>query len=341
MGFLADVGRADPVSMIQSYKQKNALLETSKTQLQALRNQLRKQAEEEALNKQPVNLTAHPYFLSLPDDLQKKTLDFFQSQGLVNENGIGERGNILKGVQYIENTTKGMQEFLKPLVEKQRQELIGIQRELAVVKNQPGKEKLAQQLAQKLQEKAQQYNMASVIYDQRYEELQKREQRKFEMQKVLAGKSWAATKEGVKYREREANIRAIISGSGTTSKPTRIQKLYLQFREQNPEYQGDILDFEKLEAMMKTDPRKAAMMAAASDKRVFLGTATAQDVSMEYLKAWQKLTETLKKKKEKKEKGKEVKLTPEQVLKQFPDAYQINGRWLVTRNGKRQEIVAE
>ncbi|MBW1927441.1 MAG: hypothetical protein JRI35_09715, partial [Deltaproteobacteria bacterium] len=227
MGFLADVGRARPDVSIQNFMKTEAALRQSEAQAaltgattqqvlektEALRNQqayLQKQrAEKEAWEKSPVNIKAHPYFLNIPDPtLQKQVFDYFHSQGIVDENGVGRRKDILRVLSEIEGTTKGLQTFIKPIVDHQEAQLqqlqLAIQEEQA--KPNPNPKKL-QELVQKRDQLAAQFNQASTVLSEAMKAAQEREQARLR-QKLIP---WGQTKEGVVYKERKGIEKAKIA----------------------------------------------------------------------------------------------------------------------------------
>jgi len=79
-------------------------------------------------------------------------------------------------------------------------------------------------------------------------------------------------------------------GKGAISKqPSKpqIQKVYNLFKQQNPNYKGTILDFNK--AWKAKDPDEVALGLAAKDWRVLGGKVGLADAALEYRKAWTQL----------------------------------------------------
>jgi len=226
MGFLADIGRARPDVSIQNFMKTEAALRQSEAQAaltgattqqvlektEALRNQQaylqKQQAEKEAWEKSPVNIKAHPYFLNIPDPtLQKQVFDYFHSQGVVDENGVGRRKDILRTLSEIEGTTKGLQTFIKPIVDHQEAQLqqlqLAIQEEQA--KPNPNPKKL-QELIQKRDQLAAQFNRASTVLSEAMKAAQEREQAKLKQKPI----PWGQTREGIVFKEEKATERAKI-----------------------------------------------------------------------------------------------------------------------------------
>lgn len=85
---------------------------------------LKKAEEADAANKRIVDMTVHPMYLALPDTVKPKVLEYFASQGLVDAQGRGEVGKIMSGVQQIESTKPLFNEFMGPVLEAKKGQVI-------------------------------------------------------------------------------------------------------------------------------------------------------------------------------------------------------------------------
>lgn len=101
-------------------QQENRLAASSEIENKKNIYALNKAAEADAASKRIVDITAHPMFLSLPDEVKPKALDWFASQGVTDPQGRGQVGQIMEGVKQIEGSKQLFNEFMGPVLEQKK-----------------------------------------------------------------------------------------------------------------------------------------------------------------------------------------------------------------------------
>ena len=125
--FLADVGRSNlgqtaiqgingiaAIQGMQNQKQEAAIQAYRLKQLQ----------EQEDRQNRQIDITAHPAFLGMPEEVRPDVLKFFSSSGFTNEKGIGKVGDVMAGLQTIEGSKDLFQQFMGPVVESKKKAFI-------------------------------------------------------------------------------------------------------------------------------------------------------------------------------------------------------------------------
>lgn len=149
---LADIGRANiGETAIQGIRGIAAIqgLQTQKQQQAIQAYQYKQMMEQEERMNRKIDITAHPMFLQLPDQVKPQVLNFFASSGFTDPKGVGEMRNIVQGIQMIEGTKDTFQGFMGPVVEAKKQKYIetynALQDELAKGTDLKGKKVLTLQ----------------------------------------------------------------------------------------------------------------------------------------------------------------------------------------------------
>jgi len=130
--------------------------------------EIQKQKELEARREAPMDVTVHPGYLALPDEVKPKLLDFLRTRGATNEAGRGKTKDIGAAIKEIENNSILFKTFMEPVVAAQKQNLISLREKLS--KN-PDDPKLQQQV--KVADT--QYQLSSGSYDKYLLEITKAE----------------------------------------------------------------------------------------------------------------------------------------------------------------------
>jgi hypothetical protein len=148
MGFLAKVGRADPAKDIIGFLQHERKMElmeegakretrrmniveaAEKREATRFTREKQKEAEREAVLNSEINITTHPLFLGIPDEVKEATLKHFQDEGIVDERGVGITRNIKDEVDKIESTAGLFKQFMLPVVDIHKNNFIQKDKEL-------------------------------------------------------------------------------------------------------------------------------------------------------------------------------------------------------------------
>ncbi len=133
---------------------------------------MQKEAEAQADYDKPVDITVHPMFLSLPDEVKPQVLKFFQDNGWINELGRGKKGDILQGVDTMEKTTPLFKQFFEPVVNAKKAKVLEAWNQLQEVTASGDPKKI--QIAQKqFQDLSTDYISSSSQFDKHLENLMK------------------------------------------------------------------------------------------------------------------------------------------------------------------------
>ena len=253
----AAIGRAQPHKyageLLQNklaieQNERQGLLTQSKLALdnveyQKMQNELTRQKQEQERLSKPVNIKAHPMFLGLSDDMKKRVFDHFFDGGLVDEQGIGTTGDVMFGIQTIEQTTKGLKTILAPAIEEQQGELLRRQTEIAEMKVKGGNPKQIETKQQELADLAAKFNQSSIVYKNALEQAQKieleqvKEKERIKLQGIkdkedakaaqLKADALAKSQELQRKNVLEA---ARIRSSGAGEKPTKKEKKLIDLK---------------------------------------------------------------------------------------------------------------
>jgi len=171
--------------------------------------EIQKQKELEARREAPMDLTVHPGFLSLPDNIKPKVLEYFQSKGYVNEFGRGKTKDIGAGVKEIEESASLFKSFMGPVIEAQKTNLITLEQKAM---EKPDDQKIQQQLL--AARKA--YQLASGSYDKHILEIEKAEMAEktklaVEKLKIEAKPDKSLTEVDIATKGTPAQIKALIA----------------------------------------------------------------------------------------------------------------------------------
>ncbi|MCK4328797.1 hypothetical protein KAX02_03035 [candidate division WOR-3 bacterium] len=199
--FLADIGRSNmlesvtgTISAINSMRRTNAAVALGERQRQSLDLEIQKTqyevAEREKRDKwlnEEVPLQANPMFLKLSKPNQEKITRFFIDQKVLNpETGLGSRRSFLRGIEFMETTREGMENFLKPILDEQKGEITELQTQLKEAELK-GDTKTIEKLQPVFAAKVKQYSMGATVYGKRLDQL--RELEKIEAKKTAKAPS--------------------------------------------------------------------------------------------------------------------------------------------------------
>ncbi len=139
-----------------------------------LDNQLAQQAEAKAKYDKPVDITVHPLFLSLPDEVKPTALKYFSENGWTDQNGKGKYGDVMQGVESMEKTAPVFKELFAPVVQKKKEATLQAWNELQEVQQSGDPKKIA--IAQKkFNDLSASYMASSSQFDKHLETLMKPE----------------------------------------------------------------------------------------------------------------------------------------------------------------------
>jgi len=200
---LIALGRANADSMVLNMLQENRMRKETESQIamtdvqrRKLENEIKRDEQHQKWLKSPFDLNTAPYIMNLSPKNKELHLSYFTKSGLVNELGVGTIGDYLKGVEFIERTTKGLTTYLKPIIEEQQGELLQMQTELTEMKSKSGtgNEKKVAELEEAIKKKAKETGQSNIVYSKALEQAQKieleqvkaTEKANLETQKALA-----------------------------------------------------------------------------------------------------------------------------------------------------------
>jgi hypothetical protein len=93
--------------------------------MQARENKLVKEQEEkDARDNRIVDITVHPYYLSLNPEKQKEALKYFSDSRYTDPSGKGRAVDVRAGVSEVENTSKLFEKFAGSIVEAKKQAVV-------------------------------------------------------------------------------------------------------------------------------------------------------------------------------------------------------------------------
>jgi len=199
MDFLAAVGRARPSGIINEAirtRANKALVDANTqqalVQTERMRNQMafeeQQMAKQKAFLDKKNNVTLTPIFQNLSPETQKKVLKQMQSQGIVDETGVGRNEDLFNYVKWVEGTTEGMQTILKPELDKKFEQVRMLQAKKAELSASGKGGKDLELIDQQLAVLIPQTNQGSVLYSEQIKKNEAAEaeksKREFEMNKI-------------------------------------------------------------------------------------------------------------------------------------------------------------
>jgi len=155
----------------------------SDVQRRKLENEIKREDQHQKWLKTPIDLNTMPFVMKLSPENKKLISSYFTKQGIVNELGVGETGDVLKGIEFMERTTEGLQTYLEPIVKEQQGQLLQMQTELTEMKEKGGggNEKKVAELEEAIKKKAKEVGQSNIVYSGALEQA-----RKIELEQVKA-----------------------------------------------------------------------------------------------------------------------------------------------------------
>jgi len=112
------------VAAIQSMENQGQQRALTQMQMNREMFQMKQLEKQEAQLSRKIDITAHPAYLQLPDEVKPQVLKYFSANGFTDPNGVGELRNVQLGLQSIESHKDTFQGFMAPVVEAKKNKFV-------------------------------------------------------------------------------------------------------------------------------------------------------------------------------------------------------------------------
>jgi len=224
-----------------------------------------------------VDITTHPMFLSLPDEVKPGTLKYFAENGYTDATGKGTAESVMQGAAAIEKSKPLFQSFMEPVIKAKQGEVMGAWNELREVQATGDEKKIKIALA-KFENLNGQYHQSLGKFDEHIKTLTDQEN-KMAIEMAKKAETARIADEANKTRLKAAEIAA-----GKGEKPSRVPfrdtetgKIFY-YDKNNPEDRKQLETFGHRLVPVAENPVDALVMQSTMGKGGKATYKTADDV---------------------------------------------------------------